>query len=285
MQCTICKNWGHTGKVCPNSDEMKKMKSEGRMHYYFCGKHGHTHPDCPELRLWQIQTGGQQEMEHLLKLDIQNATIPFWVAAPKDFSDFISCIEEAFKHCSPHAGGVLIRPKWQIDRPDLGGDWPKSPVTVRKQKFIKRRPGVYTADYEKPKRSRVELFQTKATLAELDKAGSFNISTSKSFWNSALTMFDNIATSKKYPIYVIDKEGTFFLTTSLQQLRSLGCGLTSRSLGGVVLGGLGVVTGRCVSCCRGVGRRCGLVSAIGRHWHTFGRPSHQRYTTNSSTMP
>ncbi len=204
------------------------------MHCYFCGKHGHTHPECPKLRLWQIRTGGQQEMEHLLKLginssisinvqipvsninitffftDIQNATIPFRVAAPKDFSDFISCIEEAFKHCSPHACGLLIRPKWQIDRPDLGGDWPKSPVTVRKHKFIKRRPGVYTADYEKPTRSTVELFQTKATLAELDKAGSFNISTSKSFWNSAQTMFDNIAKSKKYPICVIDKEGTFF---------------------------------------------------------------------------
>jgi hypothetical protein len=73
MQCTICKNWGHTGKVCPNSDEVKKMKLEGRMHCYFCGKHGHTHPECPKLRLWQIRTGGQQEMEHLLKLGINSS--------------------------------------------------------------------------------------------------------------------------------------------------------------------------------------------------------------------
>ncbi|EFX60082.1 hypothetical protein DAPPUDRAFT_125559, partial [Daphnia pulex] len=117
---------------------------------------------------------------------------------------------KAFTHCSPSAGGVLLCPKWQIDPPDFGGDWSKSPVTVRKQKFIKRRPGVYTADYSKPTPSRVELFLTKAILAELDKAGSFNISSSESFWKSALEMFDNIATSKKYPFYVIDKEGTFF---------------------------------------------------------------------------
>ncbi|EFX60849.1 hypothetical protein DAPPUDRAFT_122808 [Daphnia pulex] len=210
MECTICKNWGHTGKVCPNSEVVKKRKSQGRMHCYFCGKQGHTHPDCPELRVWKMKTGGQQEIEHLLKLDIQNATIPIWVPAQKDFTDFISCIEKAFTHCSPSAGGVLLCPKWQIDPPDFGGDWSKSPVTVRKQKFIKRRPGVYTADYSKPTPSRVELFLTKAILAELDKAGSFNISSSESFWKSALEMFDNIATSKKYPFYVIDKEGTFF---------------------------------------------------------------------------
>jgi hypothetical protein len=24
MKCTVCKNWGHTGKVCPNEDEVKK---------------------------------------------------------------------------------------------------------------------------------------------------------------------------------------------------------------------------------------------------------------------
>ncbi len=184
------------------------------MYCYFCWEHGHTHPVCPQFRLWQIQKGGQQEMEHLLKLGIispfsinfqipvSNTNIKFFYrytkfnntvlgcAPPKDLSDFISCIEEAFSHCSPHAGGVLIRPKWHIDPPDLGGDWPKSPVSVLKQKFIKRRPGVYTTDYKRPSPSRVELFHSKATLAQLDKAGSFDISTSKSFWNSALSMFD-----------------------------------------------------------------------------------------------
>ncbi|EFX62724.1 hypothetical protein DAPPUDRAFT_336533 [Daphnia pulex] len=203
MQCTVCKNWGHEGEVCPNKDEIKKRKAEGRLYCYFCEQNGHKHPDCPELRLWKMKTGGKQEMEHLLMLDIKNSTIPFWVAAPPDFSNFISCIEEAFSHCSPYAGVVLIRLKWQIDPPDLGGDWPKSEVVVQKPKFIKRRPGVY-ADYQRPTPSRVELFTSNATLAQLDKAGSFDISTSKNFLNSALSMMDEIATTSNCLEYMTE---------------------------------------------------------------------------------
>ncbi len=60
----------------------------------------------------------------------------------------------------------------------------------------------------------------------------------------------------------------------------ISCGLILWSLGGVVLGGLGVVNGRCVCCCVVRRRRCGLVSAIPRgHRHTRRRPSHQRYNT------
>jgi hypothetical protein len=44
----------------------------------------------------------------------------------------------------------------------------------------------------------------------LEKAGSFDISTSEKFWNSALPMMDEIATTQKWAIYVIDKEGTLF---------------------------------------------------------------------------
>lgn len=64
----VCKNLGHKGEVYPNKDEIKKRKAEGRLYCYFCEQHGYKHPDCPELRLWEMKTGGKQEMEHLLML-------------------------------------------------------------------------------------------------------------------------------------------------------------------------------------------------------------------------
>jgi hypothetical protein len=70
-------------------------------------------------------------------------------------------------------------------------------VDVQKQKFIKRRTEVYTTDYQRPSPSRVDLFTKKAAVAHLEKAGSFDISTSEKFWNSALPMMDEIATTQK----------------------------------------------------------------------------------------
>jgi hypothetical protein len=70
-------------------------------------------------------------------------------------------------------------------------------VDVQKQKFIKCRTEVYTTDYQRPSPSRVDLFTKKAAVAHLEKAGSFDISTSEKFWNSALPMMDEIATTQK----------------------------------------------------------------------------------------
>ncbi|EFX80000.1 hypothetical protein DAPPUDRAFT_103845 [Daphnia pulex] len=159
-------------EVCPNKEEVKKIKAEGKLYSYFCEKHRQKHPDCPQLSLWRLQTGGKQEMEDLLKL------------APSDFTDFISG-------------------KWKIDPPNLKDPWLHFDVLVQNQSFINRRSRVYTAKYLKPSKSRVELFTQKATVAQLEKAGTLDLSSTDQFWNSALPMIDEISVTKKWPIYAV----------------------------------------------------------------------------------
>jgi hypothetical protein len=56
----------------------------------------------------------------------------------------------------------------------------------------------------------VDLFTQITAVAQLEKAGSFDISTTENFLNSALLMMNEIATTQKWQIDVIEKEGTLF---------------------------------------------------------------------------
>jgi hypothetical protein len=97
----------------------------------------------------------------------------------------------------------------------LKDPWLHFDVLVQNQSFINRRSRVYTAKYLKPSKSRVELFTQKATVSQLEKAGTLDLSSTEQFWNSALPMIDEISVTKKWPIYVINKEVTLFPGNSL----------------------------------------------------------------------
>lgn len=102
-----------------------------------------------------------------------------------------------------------------MDPPNLKDPWLHFDILVQNQSFINRRPGVYTAEYLKPSKIRLELFTQKAAVAQLEKAGTLDLSSTEQFWNSALSMIDEISVTKKWPINAINKEGTLFLGNSL----------------------------------------------------------------------
>jgi hypothetical protein len=66
-----------------------------------------------------------------------------------------------------------------MNPPNLKNPWLHYDVLVQNQSFIKRRPGVYTAGYLKPSKSRVELFTKKSAVAQLEKDGTLDLSSTE----------------------------------------------------------------------------------------------------------
>ncbi len=146
-----------------------------------------------------------------MKIDIPENNVVTLKPNEKEFSDFKSFVSKAYNDHALNCGGILVTPpssfkNFIADLKSLQEDF----VAPYEQIFKKHGEGVYLVEDEQQARVTYWDFHARSNSSDLEKAGNLELGGQTPFWQMMLTIFNTSLEQKKFPHYVVDKEGTLF---------------------------------------------------------------------------
>jgi hypothetical protein len=146
-----------------------------------------------------------------LKIDIPENNVVTLKPNEKEFSDFKSFVSKAYNDHALNCGGILVTPpssfkNFIADLKSLQDDF----VAPYEQIFKKHGEGVYLVEDKQQARVTYWDFHARSNSSDLEKAGNLELGGQTPFWQMMLTIFNTSLEQKKFPHYVVDKEGTLF---------------------------------------------------------------------------